>query len=103
MFTSRMTGDSLPALLVNVSRYWRNRAVGDFTCMYSVAGTSSVHLDHPFSSASWTFPLRVATVIVVDSPGNAPCRRTLPNRLICVASRTGLRYVPLAAYPLLID
>src|SRR3954453_13750515 len=35
-FTSSITGVVLPALLVNVSRYCRNRAGGDWTCRNSV-------------------------------------------------------------------
>src|SRR5439155_12968280 len=96
-FTSSITGVVLPALLVNVRRYCRNRAGGDCTCRYSVTGASSVHFDHPFSAASCTLPLRVATVIDVPSATD-PCRCILPNRLICVASSTGLVYDPLAAY-----
>src|SRR4051812_46610502 len=94
--TSSMTGVVLPALLVKVSRYCRNRAGGDWTCRNSVTGASSVHFDQPFSAASCTLPLRVATVIDVPSATD-PCRCTLPNRLICVASSTGLMYVPLVA------
>src|SRR3569623_2304916 len=100
MFTSSTIGVVLPSGLVNVNRYWRNRAGGDVTGRNSVAGVSSDQFDHPFSPASCTLPLRVATVRA--SPlGRVPCKCTLPNRLICVASRTALVYVPLAANPLL--
>src|SRR5690348_15423559 len=87
--TSSTTGELTLSLLENVRRYWRNLADGDAIGRYSSAGASSDHLDHPFSTGSFTFPLRVAIVSVVRV-GSEPWICIFPNRLICVASITGL-------------
>src|SRR5688500_3239670 len=80
--TSSITGVALPsAPLVNVSRYWRNRALGDPTCTNSAAPAASLHFDQLDCVASFTFPLRVATLSDVPA-GRVPWSCNLPNRLI---------------------